>query len=130
LLKGLKDGTIDAVVSQHTPHEVEFKNVEFHIAKEGIIGLQTVLPFLIKAGLDEEAIVEKLAIQPRKILQLDVPSLKVGSKANLVVFNTTEKWTFDEKANRSKASNSPLIGQELTGRVRLVVHNNQFIPYI
>lgn len=127
LLKGLKEGTIDAVVSQHTPHEIEFKDVEFHIAKPGIVGLQTVLPLLIKAGLDAEQIVEKLAIQPRKIMQLTLPSLAVGSDANLVIFTMTKKWFYNEQTNQSKSANSPLMGQELTGKVLAIINNNQVV---
>lgn len=127
LLKGLKEGTIDAVVSQHTPHEIEFKDVEFHIAKAGILGLQTVLPLLISAGLDEEQIVEKLAIQPRKVMKLTIPSLAIGSAANLVIFTTTKKWLYNEQTNQSKSANSPLMGQELTGKVLAIINNNQVV---
>jgi len=127
LLKGLKDGVIDAVVTQHTPQEIEYKNVEFHIAKNGITGLQTALPFLVTAGLSEEHIVEKLAINPRQIVGLPVPRFEKGEKANLVVFNTNDKWTFDAKSNKSKGANNPLFGQELTGKVKLVFNNNQLI---
>lgn len=127
LLKGLKEGVIDAVVSQHTPQEVEFKNVEFHIAKNGITGLQTAFPLLLKAGLDEEQIVEKMALNPRKIVGLEVPKLEKGEKANLVVFDTKEKWVFDETTNKSKSRNNPLFGTELVGKVKLIVNNNQLI---
>lgn len=125
LLKGIKEGVVDAVVSQHTPHEIEFKNVEFHIAQPGITGLQTVLPVLLKAGLSEEQIVEKLAIGPRKVVGLDVPSFEVGEKANLVVFDKDQKWKLDDKSNKSKGKNNPLFHQELTGKVILVYNNNQ-----
>lgn len=125
LLKGVKEGVIDAVVSQHTPQEIEFKNVEFHIAKNGIAGLQTILPMLIKAGLSDEQIVEKLAIAPRRIVGLDVPAFEVGEKANFVVFDSAEKWAFDKKSNRSKGENNPWFGRELTGKAILVYNNNQ-----
>lgn len=127
LIKGLKDGVIDAVVSQHTPHEIEFKNVEFHIAKNGIIGLQTVLPLLIRAGLNEQQIVEKLAVNSRKVVGLAVPQIKEGEVANLVLFNMNENWVFDQKSNRSKSRNSPLFGKELKGKVKLVINNGQII---
>ena len=127
LLAGLADGTIDAVVSQHTPQEIEFKNVEFHIAKEGIIGLQTVLPFMVKAGLTAEAIVDKLVLGPRSVLRKPVPALAVGDLANIVVFNLTEEWQFDAKTNKSKSANSPLFGETLTGKVVAVINNNQLI---
>lgn len=127
LIKGLKDGVIDAVVSQHTPHEIEFKNVEFHIAKNGIIGLQTVLPLLIKAGLNEQQIVEKLAVNSRQIVGLNVPQIKEGEVANLVLFNMDESWIFDQQSNKSKSRNSPLFGKELKGKVKLVINNGQII---
>src|SRR5690606_33494329 len=71
LLTGLKDGTIDAVVSQHSPFEIEYKNVEFEIAAYGMIGLQTVLPVVLKAGLSPQQIQEKLSLNPREILGLE-----------------------------------------------------------
>ncbi|WP_129714538.1 dihydroorotase family protein [Pedobacter sp. SYP-B3415] len=125
LLAGLKDGTIDAVCSQHRPEETEFKNVEFEIAHYGIIALQTVLPLLVKAGLKAEEIVRCLAIGPRNVLGLDVPAIAAGTKASLTLFNTTEKWTYNEDNNYSLSVNSPLLGQELQGRVQLVINNNQ-----
>lgn len=125
LLKGLKDGVIDAIVSQHTPHEIEFKDVEFHIAKNGIIGLQTALPLMIKAGLSDEQIVDKLVVGSRKVVGVSLPTLEIGEKANLVVFDTKQKWVFDEKSNKSKGKNNPLFGTELVGKVKLVANNNQ-----
>lgn len=125
LIKGLKDGVIDAVVSQHTPQEIEFKQVEFQIAKNGIIAAQTVLPLLLKAGLTVETIVEKLAINPRKVLGLDIPVIAEGEEANLVLFSPSKKWIFDNKTNKSKSANSPLFGQELTGQVIAVINNNK-----
>ncbi|MEI5985047.1 MULTISPECIES: dihydroorotase [Sphingobacterium] len=127
LIKGLKDGVIDAVVSQHTPHEIEFKEVEFQIAKDGIIASQTVLPLLIKAGFNPESIVEKLAENPRKVLNLPVPQLVEGEDANLVLFSMDKKWTLDNNSNKSKSTNSPLFGKELTGQVLATINNNQVI---
>ena len=126
LIAGLKDGTIDALTSQHRPEEIEFKNVEFEIAHYGIIALQTVLPLLIKAGLDITLIAEKLAINPRKLLNLAVPVIEEGAEANFTVFNTTEKWLYNAASNYSKSANSPLLGTELTGKVKLVYNNNQY----
>ena len=125
LIDGLKDGTIDAIVSQHTPHEIEFKNVEFEVAEYGIIGLQTAFPLALKAGLDVDLIVQKLAIGPRKILNIDIPVIDEGEPANLVVFDVNTEWGYTNKNNRSKSSNSPFIGQNLKGKVSLTVNNNQ-----
>lgn len=127
LLEGLKDGTIDAICSQHRPEEIEYKNVEFEIAHYGIIALQTVLPLLIQAGLPPELIVEKLSVNPRKLLSLAVPIIKKGEKANFVLFNIDGEWNFDRKSNKSKSSNSPLMGSKLTGKVLLVANNNQVL---
>lgn len=125
LKAGLLDGTIDAIVSQHMPHEVEYKRVEFETAKNGIIALQTVLPLLLQAQLPLSVMIEKLAIAPRTILQLPVPALAVGAKANLVLFNPQESWTFDAGTNRSKSNNSPFYQTSLTGKVKLVINNHQ-----
>jgi len=129
LIAGLKDGTIDAVSSQHRPHEPEFKDVEFEIAAYGIIALQTVLPLLVKAGLDAVQIAEKLAVNPRKLLNLTVPILAVGENANFTVFSLTEKWEYTASNNYSKSRNTPLLNQTLTGKVKLVYNNNQFQVY-
>lgn len=125
LIEGLKDGTIDAIVSQHTPHEVEFKDVEFEVAEFGIIGLQTTLPLALQAGLSRELIVEKLAVGPRTILNLEIPVITAGEPANLVIFDTTTAWEYNLKANRSKSYNSPFLGQVLKGKVFLTINNNQ-----
>jgi dihydroorotase len=124
LIKGLKDGTIDAIVSQHTPHEIEFKDVEFEVAEFGIIGFQTVLSLALKAGLDIELIIQKLAINPRNILDVDVPVIAAGQKANLVVFDKDAEWEYTRANNRSKSYNSPYIGQNLIGQVLLTCNNN------
>lgn len=125
LLNGLSDGTIDAIVSQHTPHEVEFKDVEFEVAEFGMIGLQTVLSLALKAGLSISLIVEKLAINPRKILNIDIPVIAEGEPANLVVVDAEAIWEYNKANNRSKSYNSPFLGQNLKGKVLLTVNNNQ-----
>ncbi len=129
LIAGLKDGTIDAIVSQHTPHEIEFKNVEFEIASYGILGLQTALPLAIKAGLSPEQIVEKMAINPRNILGLPIPVLETGNSANFILFDTLEQWTLNEETNLSRSENSPFFGESLTGKIKLVVNNAQYFTY-
>jgi len=127
LIKGLKDGTIDAIVSQHTPHEIEYKDVEFEVAEYGMIGLQTTFSLAVAAGLDEATIVEKMAINPRRILNIDIPAIVEKQKANLVVFDPKEDWEYSKANNQSKSANSPFIGQNLKGRVLLTINNNQQI---
>lgn len=125
LLAGLADGTIDAIVSQHTPHEVEFKNVEFEVAEFGMIGLQTAFSLTIKAGLSVETIVQKMAVNPREILNIEVPVIAEGKEANLVLLDAGTEWEYTPKNNRSKSCNSPFIGQTLKGKVLLTLNNNQ-----
>lgn len=125
LIKGLKDGTIDAIVSQHTPHEVEFKDVEFEVAEYGIVGLQTALALALRSGLPVEMLVDKLAINPREILGVAVPVIAEGEQANLVLFDTDAEWEYTGKNNRSKSINSPFIGHNLKGKVLLTYNNQQ-----
>jgi len=129
LINGLKDGTIDAIVSQHRPHEIEFKDVEFEIASYGIIALQTVLPLLLQAGLEATLITEKLAINPRKVLNLPIPTVKVGEEANFTIYDPSKEWVFNAATNASKSSNSPLFGKTLKGKVQLTYNNKQFQKY-
>jgi dihydroorotase len=125
LLKGLKDSTIDAIVSQHTPHEVEFKNVEFEVAEFGMISLQTAFATALEAGLSLETIIEKMAINPRKILNVEVPVIAEGQEANLVVLDKDAEWVYDKSNNKSKSCNSPFIGKKLKGSVLLTYNNNK-----
>jgi dihydroorotase len=127
LIAGLNDNTIDVIVSQHTPHEVEFKDVEFEIAEYGIIALQTAFALALKSGISIDKLVQKLAVNPRTILQLDIPAIAEGEKANLVVLDTRTEWEFTRQNNKSKSNNSPFIGQNLTGKVLLTCNNNQVV---
>src|SRR5690554_408332 len=117
VLKGLKDGTIDAIVSQHTPHEIEYKRVELQLAKFGIISQQTVLSTVLKAGIDIPLLVEKLAVGPRNIVGLPVPKIELGETPNFVLIDPWQEWDFDEKTNRSKSANSPYMGTKQKGMV-------------
>lgn len=129
LINGLKDGTIDAVSSQHRPHEIEFKDVEFEIAAYGIIALQTVLPLLLKAGLDAGQIAEKLSVNPRRLLGLAVPVIEKDAEANFTIYNVTEEWLYNTDNNFSKSANSPLLNKKLTGKVKLVYNNKKLQSY-
>ncbi|MEO6149693.1 MAG: dihydroorotase [Mucilaginibacter sp.] len=124
LIAGLNDGTIDAIVSQHTPHEIEFKDVEFEVAEYGMIGLQTALVLALKAGLSPALIVQKMAVNPRNILGVEVPVIAEGKEANLTIFDIKQEWAYTRQNNLSKSYNSPFIGQTLTGKVLLTCNNN------
>ncbi|NCD70082.1 dihydroorotase [Mucilaginibacter agri] len=125
LIAGLKDGTIDAIVTQHTPHEVEYKNVEFEIAEYGIIGLQTAFSLALKAGLSIEMIAEKLSVNPRKIIGTPLICVAEDAYANFTVVDLQQDWEYTKDNNLSKSYNSPFIGQTLRGQVLLTCNNNQ-----
>ncbi len=132
MIEGLADGTIDVICTDHAPHAVEEKEVEFIYAPNGITGLDTAwgitVQKLLKPGkLTLEEILEKLIDNPRKILNLDIPVVKEGERANLTLFNTDEEWVYNEGEVRSKSSNSPYIGAQLTGRAIGIYNRGRFV---
>lgn len=132
MIEGLADGTIDAICTDHAPHSIEEKEVEFIYAPNGIIGLETawcisVRRLLESGAIDLPILLQKLVENPRKILNLEVPEIKEGRKANLTLFNTEEKWTFNEKLVHSKSKNSPYLGTEMTGRAEAIYNKGRFV---
>ncbi len=125
LREGLADGTIDAIVSDHNPHDEESKNLEFDHADFGMTGLETVFSLsVMHSDLAVENIVEKLTTQPRHILRLPAQTIAVGAKANLTIFDVDAEWKFDRSYSKSK--NTPFLGKTLRGKVRGVVNNARF----
>ena len=121
---GLADGTIDAIVSDHSPHDEECKNLEFDHADFGITGLETVFSLAVMhTGLAVDEIVDKLTTQPRHILRLPEISIEEGADANLTFFDSDLEWVFDKTYSKSK--NTPFLGKTLKGKVRGVIGNNQ-----
>lgn len=119
LINGLNDGTIDAISSDHTPHDIEDKKLEFDLAQFGIIGLETAFASLISATkekLELTQLIEKLTSGPAKIFGLINPEIKVGEKANLSLFNPDCKWIFEKEDIKSKSKNTPFVGTEFTGK--------------
>ncbi|MEQ8413577.1 MAG: dihydroorotase [Imperialibacter sp.] len=127
LIAGVKDGTIDAIVSAHEPQDEESKKLEFDLAEFGITGLQTLWPVLnqldLKGELSLEQSLPAVFAGPRKVLGLEPVALEVGADACLTVVDTSAKWTFDKKTNLSKSINNPFFGKELTGMVAAVSNN-------
>ena len=130
VIEGLKDGTIDCIASDHAPHASEEKEVEFIYAPNGIIGLESQLGLALselyhKKYLTLEQIIEKLSINPRKILNLQQPEIKEGAAANLTIFDPDMIWTVDIKGFKSKSKNSPFDKRLLTGKSFAVINNSQ-----
>ncbi|MCO4294194.1 dihydroorotase [Solitalea sp. MAHUQ-68] len=130
LKDGLRDGTIDAVVSQHTPHEIEFKDQEFETSAYGISGLETayaVFNMACEKVLAIEEMVDALAISPREILGLEVPVIELNKPANITVFDPDHQWMLSAENIRSKSKNTPFIGKDLKGKAMAIVNNGQMI---
>lgn len=126
LIGGLKDGTIDAIVSAHQPQDEESKNLEFDLADFGVINLQTVWPQLLqlKEKVPLDLLIEKVSTNPRKLTGLKVPTIAEGKKANVTLFDDSE-WEFNQKSNFSKANNSPYFKQKLKGKIIASINNDQ-----
>lgn len=130
LIAGLKDGTIDVICSDHSPEDVESKQREFDHAAFGIIGLETayaVANTALKKVLSTEEIIKKISINPRKILNIPVPSIEENQNANLTFFNPELKWKFTETHIRSRSKNSPFVGKTFTGKAIAVVNKGQVV---
>lgn len=121
LIEGVKDGTVDAIVTDHAPHTHYEKNAEFELAPFGMIGLETSLALvvtnLVKPGIISwERAVELMSANPRAILRVERVALEPGSTADLTVIDPEATWTVDAADFLSKATNSGFLGAELTGR--------------
>ncbi len=128
LVKGLKDGTIDAICSGHEPEDVEEKKKEFTEAAFGISSLETTFSAShteLNKSISLEGIIEKFASNPRKILGLDIPEISEGNVANLTLFDPTLKWTFKRDEMISKSKNTPYNDAEFTGKVIGVINRGK-----
>lgn len=126
LIKGLKDGVIDIITSDHNPIDIEHKKVEFSTAKDGTIGLETAFGAL-NSVLDTETIVNCLANNPKKRFGIDKTSIEENQKACLSIFNPSETYTFSENHILSTSKNSIFLDKELKGKVYGIYHNNQLV---
>lgn len=124
LIEGLKDGTIDMIATDHAPHSAQEKEKPLIEAPSGIIGLETALPLavthLVKPGhLNYMELFEKMSLNPAKLYHLEAGTISEGKAADLVLLD--ENQTFTVKEFRSKSSNSPFIGETLTGTVEYTI---------
>ncbi|GAB4140027.1 MAG: dihydroorotase [Ignavibacteriales bacterium] len=130
IVEGLKDGTIDCIASDHAPHSIEEKEMEFIYAPNGILGLETELSLSLnelvsKKYLTIDDLIYKLSINPRKILGLKVPKIEVGEMANLTIIDMEKIWTVDISKFKSKSKNSPFDKKLLKGKSVAVINNSQ-----
>ena len=126
LIEGLRDGTIGSIATDHAPHARHEKEVPFEAAPFGVTGLETafaaVYTYLVEPGLVPlETVLERMSAGPARAYGLDEPRIAVGAPANLVLLDTAASWRVEESGFRSRSANSWLLGQRVTGRVRLTV---------
>jgi len=128
LKNALIDGTIDAVVSDHRPHDQDSKNVAFAEADFGMIALETTFATL-NTYLEDvplENWIEKITDNPRKILGLEKLKIAEGQTANLTLFNPEKEWVVEEKSLLSKSKNTPFLNKTLKGKALAIFHQKQF----
>lgn len=132
LLEGLKDGTIDAIVTDHSPHAQEDKDREYIYAPSGFPGLETSLGIMLTdlyhAGkLDLPLIVSKMSYEPAKVFKLDAGTLAVGKNADITVIDPELSWTVDDSKFYTRGSHSPFVGRKLKGKAVLTVVDGKIV---
>lgn len=126
LKEGLKDGTIDVIATDHAPHSLEEKELDYTLAPFGIIGLETALGLLVEELVEKNILrlvqlIAKLTISPARILGIDRGRISEGTKANLAIFDLKKRWKVKEEEFFSKSTNSPFIGWTLPALVEYTI---------
>ncbi len=130
--QGLIDGTIDAIASDHAPHTENEKDIEFERAEFGVVGLETELSVSITELLDQKilnwpGLIEKLSLNPAKILGLDKGTLAEGAFADIIIISDQERWVVDKQNLVSKSKNSAFLGRSLKGLVDYTICNGNIV---
>ena len=126
IIEGLKDGTLDCIVTDHAPHHEDDKHVEYNLAAFGISGLETSFALsytaLVKSGaMTLQELAKKMSTNPAEILGLKGGKIEVGAIADFAVVDLNEKWTIDPKKFVSKGKNTPFGGTQVYGKVKYTV---------
>lgn len=122
IIEALCDGTIDAIATDHAPHHIDDKRIEFDKAANGIVGLETSLAlgisYLVKNGrMTMLKLIDRMSTSPAKIIGIDRGTLNIGAPADIVIFNENEEFTVDVNEFETKGKNSPYGGMKLFGKV-------------
>jgi dihydroorotase len=120
IIEGLRDGTIDAIATDHAPHHTNEKMLEYDLAPNGIIGLETAVSLALdrlvgRGVISLRRMVELLSCQPARLFNLDCGTLKVGSRADVTIFDPEKRVKVDASKFQSKSRNTPFDGWELKG---------------
>ena len=132
-LKAIKDGTIDAIATDHAPHHADEKALEYDRAPFGITGLETSIGLAMtelvhKGIISLERFVELCSTNPAKILRLEGRgTLKAGSVADITILDPDREWTYINSGSRSKSRNSPFDGREFRGAVVATIVGGRFV---
>jgi len=126
LIAGLKNGTIDVIASDHAPHTVNEKDIEFEFAEFGVIGLETLLSVGVThligcSGFTWNELIEKMSCNPARILRLEKGTLGVGKDADIAVLSPGEEWVVEKETLASKSKNSSFLGRTLKGVVEYTI---------
>ena len=126
LLAGLLDGTIDMIVTDHSPHAPEEKDREYIFAPSGFPGLETALGILLtdlyhENKIDLQTLISKMTYEPAQIFKLDAGTLSVGAPADVAIIDTNVEWTVDDKKFYTRGSHSPFVGRKLKGRAVAII---------
>ncbi|MCM8766549.1 MAG: dihydroorotase [Candidatus Omnitrophica bacterium] len=130
LIEGLKDGTIDCIITDHAPHSYEEKQSGFENAPFGIIGFETFLPLCLKLvdyGIKLKDILYKITYSPSKILNLERGIIEKGKRADIVVFDPDIEWVYKEDKIKSKSKNTPFLNWKLKGKVLLTISKGKIV---
>jgi dihydroorotase len=131
LKQGIVDGTIDVIATDHAPHAVQEKQLEFDSAPFGIVGFETALPLtlqLVHDGvLSLEQALDKLTRAPAQLFHLPVGSLLPGSLADVVIFAPEEEWVVDPDQFHSKSRNTPFGGMSVKGKVKMTLVDGRLV---
>jgi len=132
IIEGLKEGTIDAIITDHAPHSEEEKERELSKAPNGIIGFETALAAeimnLVDAGyLSYLDLVRVTSYNPAKLLKIDRGTIEEGKVADITIFDPNERYTYTKDMIVSKSKNSPFIGKELKGKVKYTIVNGKVV---
>ena len=129
LIEGLKDGTLDAISTDHAPHSPEEK-ADFLKAPNGSIGMETSLAATLTAlagKMTLSEILRKMSWNPAQLLGIPAGTLKVGAPADVVVFDPEQRWTVDENALHGKSKNTPFKGMTLKGKVAMTIFHGRIV---
>ena len=128
--EGLRDGIIDVIATDHAPHTIDEKDVEFMQAPFGIVGLETAIGLSLTELVHQKylsllQLVEKFSVNPRRILSLPEINIEEGERANLTLLDSEVEWKVDINLFRSKSKNSPFHGRTLKGKAIGIIHNGK-----